>query len=94
MINIKFYLDSKSDKHFHRPILQIRKKGIHIKVSTKEKVKVKDWDAKKQQVKTSCYEYKSLNSYLGFLKDETSKYLEKSPASKLTDAKIKEKFPI
>jgi DNA (cytosine-5)-methyltransferase 1 len=93
MINVKFYLDTKFDKYFNRSIyLQIRKKGVNIKVFVGEKIKKPDWDAKNQTVRASYYNQKFLNKYLYFLKTETEKYLEKSPSSKLTDKKIKEKI--
>jgi DNA (cytosine-5)-methyltransferase 1 len=93
MFNIKFYLDSKFDKSFGRPIhLVIRKKGINIKVAIGEKIKLKDWNAKSQCAKTSHYNYKFLNNYLKFLKDETQNYFDKSSHSNFTDKKIKAKI--
>jgi DNA (cytosine-5)-methyltransferase 1 len=92
MFNIKFYLDSKYDKSFNHPIyLEIRKKGIKIKVAVGEKIIKKEWDAKNQCAKASHNQHKFLNKYLKFLKEETETYFNKTSHSILTDKKIKEK---
>ena len=93
MVNIKFYLDSNKDKNLNYPLyLQIRQKGVNIKVFIGEKIKRKDWDEKTQHVKESYYNHKFLNKYVHFLRTETEKFIEKTPVSKLTDKKIKEKI--
>lgn len=92
MINVKFYLD-KADKNRLYPIhLFIREKGKQIKVALGEKIKKKDWDSKNQLVLDTCYEHKSINKYLNFIKHETEKYISSIPLSQLTDIKLKEKI--
>ncbi len=93
MLNIKFYLDSKYDKNFYRPIhLVIRNKDKQIKVAIGEKIKKKDWNAKNQTAKTSHYNHKFLNNYIKFLKEEVENYCSNSLRSAMTDRKIKEKI--
>ncbi len=93
MFNIKFYLDSKSDRGYNRPIhLVIRKKEIQIKVAIGEKIQKKNWDAKNQCAKTTHDTYRFLNKYLEFLKAEVEKYCIKCSPSLLTDKNIKEKI--
>lgn len=92
MINVKFYLD-KADKNKLFPIhLVLRQKDAQVKVATGEKIKKKDWDNKSQLVKDSCYNHKSINKFLLFLKHEVEKHLETAPLAQLTDRKIKEKI--
>jgi DNA (cytosine-5)-methyltransferase 1 len=92
MINVKFYLD-KADKSKKFPIhLVIRQKDVQVKVSTGEKILKKDWDNKNQIVKESEYNYKSINKFLSFLKQEVEKYFEAAPHSQFTDKKVKEKI--
>jgi DNA (cytosine-5)-methyltransferase 1 len=92
MINVKFYLD-KADKSKKYPIhLVLRQKELQIKVATGEKIMKKDWDNKNQCVKDTDYCYKSINKYLGFLKNEAEKYLEITPHSLLTEKIVKEKI--
>jgi DNA (cytosine-5)-methyltransferase 1 len=92
MVNVKFYLD-KADKSKNYPIhLVLRQKDVQIKVATGEKIKKKDWDNKNQQVKETEYRHKSLNKFLGFLKQEVEKYLETTPHTHHTDKKIKNKI--
>src|SRR5437870_557233 len=93
MPKVKFYLDTKSDKHHNYPIhLRIRQRSIQIKVATSEKLKKKDWDPSQQRVKNSNLNHKYLNQYLQFLKAETEKYLDESYASNLTDRAVREKI--
>jgi DNA (cytosine-5)-methyltransferase 1 len=92
MISVKFYLD-KADKNKFYPIhLVLRQKDAQVKVATGEKIKKKDWDNKSQLVKDSCYNHKSINKFLLFLKHEVEKHLETAPLAHLTDRKIKEKI--
>lgn len=92
MISVKFYLD-KADKNKLFPIhLVLRQKEAQVKVATGEKIKKKDWDNTSQSVKDSCYNYKGINKFLSFLKQEVEKHLETSLHSQLTDKKIKEKI--
>ena len=92
MINVKFYLD-KEDKSNNFPIhLVIRKKEVQVKVATGEKIKKEDWDGKNQLVKMSDVNYKSINKFLAFLKQEVEKHFETEPHSHFTDKKIKEKI--
>jgi DNA (cytosine-5)-methyltransferase 1 len=94
MINVNFNLD-KADKNRQYPIyLVLRQKDIQVKVSTGEKIKKKDWDLKSQSVKESCYNHKGINKLLTFLKQETQKYLETTPHSKLTNKAIKDKITV
>jgi DNA (cytosine-5)-methyltransferase 1 len=94
MINVNFYLD-KADKNRQYPIyLVMRQKDIQVKVTTGEKIKKKDWDVKTQIVKESCYNHKGINKLLTFLKQETQKYLETIPHSKLTAKAIKDKITV
>ena len=89
MTHVKFYLD-KADKNWLCPIhLFIRQKNLQIKIAIGVKIKKKEWDAKKQFVKEECYNQKYINSYIDFLRSETEKYLEKTPASQLTDKNVK-----
>ena len=91
MVNVKFYLD-KADKNKMSPIhLVLRQKDAQVKVATGEKIKRKDWDSAAQLVMETCYNYKSINKFLMFLKVEVEKHLETAPHSQLTDKKIKEK---
>jgi len=92
MINVKFYLD-KEDKSNYFPIhLVLRKKEVQVKVATGEKIKKEDWDGKNQLVKESEIQYKSINKFLNFLKQEVEKHFETAPHSNFTDKKIKEKI--
>lgn len=92
MLNVKFYLD-KADKSKKFPIhLVLRKKDVQIKVSTGEKILKKDWDATKQEVKSSEYQHKSINKFLNFLRNEVVKHAESAPHSQLTDKKLKQKI--
>jgi len=92
MINVKFYLD-KADKSNHQPIhLVIRQKDVKVKIATGEKVFKKDWDIKKQCVKDTDPKYKSINMFLGFLKQEMEKFFDTEPHSFFTDVRIKEKI--
>jgi DNA (cytosine-5)-methyltransferase 1 len=90
MINVKYYLD-KADKSKRCPIhLVIRQKDLQIKVSTGEKVFKKDWDNTNQLVLESEYNFKSINKFLCFLKQEVEKFFEKAPHSQLTEKNVKE----
>ncbi len=90
MINVKYYLD-KADKSKRCPIhLVIRQKDVQIKVSTGEKVFKKDWNNSNQLVLDSEYNYKSINKFLCFLKQEVEKFFETAPHSQLTEKNVKE----
>lgn len=90
MINVKYYLD-KADKSKRCPIhLVIRQKDVQIKVSTGEKVFKKDWDNSNQLVLDSEYNFKSINKFLCFLKQEVEKFFETSPHSQHTEKNVKE----
>lgn len=90
MVSVKFYLD-KEDKSKLCPIhLVIRQKDLQIKVSTGEKVLKKDWDNSSQLIKQSEFNYKSINKFLTFLRNEVEKCFDKTPHSQLTDKRIKE----
>lgn len=90
MINVKYYLD-KADKSKRCPIhLVIRQKDVQIKVSTGEKVFKKDWDNSNQLVLDSEYNYKSINKFLCFLKQEVEKFFETAPHSQHTEKNVKE----
>lgn len=92
MINVKFYLD-KADKSEKFPIhLVIRQKEVQVKVSTGEKVFKKDWDIQAQQVLDGESDYKCINKFLCFLKQEVEKYFETAPHSEFTDRKVKKKI--
>lgn len=92
MISVKFYLD-KADKNKLYPIhLVLRQKEAQVKVATGEKIKKKDWDNASQTVRDSCYNYKAINKFLSFLKQEVEKHIETAPHSQLSDKKIKEKI--
>jgi len=92
MINVKFYLD-KADKSKKFPIhLVIRQKDVQVKVATGEKILKKDWDNQNQLVQESEYNYKSINKFLSFLKQEVEKYFDEVPHSQFTDKKVKEKI--
>jgi DNA (cytosine-5)-methyltransferase 1 len=89
MIKVKFYLD-KADKSERSPIhLVIRQKDVNIKVATGEKIMLKDWDAKKQEVKNSEYSHGYINKYLSFLRKEVEAYINTAVHTQLTDKKIK-----
>ena len=68
--------------------------GSWIKVSVGEKIKKKDWDIKNQTAKKTHSGVKALNGFLVYLKKEIESFLDKCPASKLTDSNIKEKIQI
>ena len=90
MINVKYYLD-KADKSKRCPIhLVIRQKDVQIKVSTGEKVFKKDWENSNQLVLATEYNFKSINKFLCFLKQEVEKYFETTPHSQLTEKNVKE----
>ena len=90
MINVKYYLD-KADKSKRCPIhLVIRQKDVQIKVSTGEKVFKKDWDNTNQLVLDSEYNFKSINKFLCFLKQEVEKFFETAPHSQHTEKNVKE----
>ena len=90
MINVKYYLD-KADKSKRCPIhLVIRQKDVQIKVSTGEKVFKKDWDNSNQLVLDSEYNFKAINKFLCFLKQEVEKYFETAPHSQLTEKNVKD----
>lgn len=92
MVSVKFYLD-KADKNNVYPIhLVMRQKDVQVKVATGEKVIKGDWDSKTQSVKSSCPNYKAINKFLVFLKNEIEKHLETSPYSQMTNKKIKDKI--
>ncbi len=92
MISIKFYLD-KADKSKRFPIhLVIRQRDVQVKVATGEKILKKDWDNKNQVVRESEYNYKSINKFLLFLKQEVEKYFNSVPHAQFTDKKVKEKI--
>jgi DNA (cytosine-5)-methyltransferase 1 len=93
MLNVKFYLDTKFDKNFDRPLhLVLRQKNVQVKVSIGEKVKKKDWDNKSQIVKDTNYNHKGINKFLLFLKQEVEKHFESTPHSQWTDKKVKDKI--
>lgn len=90
MINVKFYLD-KVDKYTRAPIhLVIRHKDIQIKAATGEKVFVKDWDSKKHLVKETECNYKAINKYLEFLKQQVEKNFEGITYSTVSDKQLKD----
>ncbi len=90
---IKFYLDSKPDKYFNYPIhLVIRSKDIQVKVALGVKMKRKEWNASKQIVKDNCYNHIRLNQFIELLRNEALKFIDKTPASQLTDKRLKEKL--
>ena len=92
MISVKYYLD-KADKSKRFPIhLFIRQKDVHVKVATGEKILKKDWDNKNQVVKETDYNFKAINKFLTFLKQEVEKHFETASHSQFTDKKIKEKI--
>ena len=92
MVSVKYYLD-KSDKNNLFPIhLVLRQKDIQVKVTTGEKINKTDWDNRRQLVKDSCLNFKEINKFLIFLKNQVEKHLESVPHSQLTDKKIKEKI--
>lgn len=92
MVNVKFYLD-KADKSKNYPIhLVLRNKDVQVKVATGQKVLRKDWDAKNQIVKETEYNYKSINKYLLFLKQEVEKHFETTPHNQFTDKRVKDKI--
>ncbi len=92
MINVKFYLD-KADKSKRYPIhLVIRQREVQVKVATGEKILKKDWDSKLQIVKDSDGNYKSINKFLSFLRQEVEKYFNAVPHANFTDKKVKEKI--
>ena len=94
MINVKFYLD-KADKSKRSPIhLVIRQKEVQIKVATGEKIYIKDWDNKAQCVKSSEIEYKPINKFLSFLKNEIEKHFNSVTYSQLTDKMVKAKIKL
>jgi DNA (cytosine-5)-methyltransferase 1 len=89
MTTAKFYLD-KADKNKLYPIhLVVRQKQAKVKVSIGEKIKKKDWDNLTQSVKSSCYNYKSINKFISFLKVEIEKHLENAPLCQKSETKIK-----
>ena len=89
MLNAKFYLDTKYDKNFDRPLhLVLRQKNIQVKVSIGEKIKKKDWDNKSQVVKDTNYNHKGINKFLLFLHQEVEKHFESTPHSQWTGKKI------
>jgi len=90
MINVKFYLD-KADKSKRCPIhLVIRQKDVQIKVATGEKVFKKDWDNSNQLVIDTEYNFKAINKFLCFLKQEVEKFFETAPHSQLTEKNVKD----
>jgi len=90
MINVKYYLD-KADKSKRCPIhLVIRQINVKIKVSTGEKVFKKDWDNSNQLVLNTEYNFKSINKFLCFLRQEVEKLFETTPHSQLTEKNVKE----
>jgi DNA (cytosine-5)-methyltransferase 1 len=92
MININYYLD-KPDKNEFCPIhLVLVQKNVKVKATTGEKIKKKDWNAKKQVVENTEYKHLSINKFLSFLKDEVEKYIESVPHSQLTAKNIKAKI--
>ncbi len=92
MISVKFYLD-KADKHAKYPIhLFLREKEVQVKVATGEKIAKEDWDSDSQQVISSNPNFRAINKFLNFLRQEAEKHIETAPHSQLTDKKIKEKI--
>ena len=59
-------------------------------IVTGEKVCKKDWDNSNQLVLDSEYNYKSINKFLFFLKQEVEKFFETAPHSQLTEKNVKE----
>jgi DNA (cytosine-5)-methyltransferase 1 len=92
MININYYLDKPNKNQFCPIHLVFIQKNVKVKVTTGEKIKKKDWNAKKQVVEKTEYKHYSINKFLSFLKDEVEKYIESVPHSQLTTKNIKGKI--
>lgn len=90
MISVKYYLD-KADKSKRCPIhLVIRQKDVKIKVATGEKVFKKDWDNSNQTVLDSESNFKSINKFLCFLRQEVEKFFETAPHTQITEKNVKD----
>jgi DNA (cytosine-5)-methyltransferase 1 len=90
MISVKYYLD-KPGKNDLSPIhLVIREKDIQIKIATGEKTDKNTWDDKNFQVSPANPNYKVINKFLGFLKDQVKSFVENPANVPLTTKKLKE----
>ena len=89
MATINFYLD-KADKKGFSPIhLRINCNGKQVKVSTKEKIKLEDFDKEKQLVRDTSGKQIEINHYLSFLKNRTDELLNRTYKKAYTDVEIK-----
>ncbi|MEO1031774.1 MAG: DNA cytosine methyltransferase [Bacteroidota bacterium] len=79
MATVKFYLNDKPNKKGYSTIdLHIHCNAQKIKKSTKQKVKVTDFDVDSQIVKDTCESSKAINHYLNYLKERADELLNKS----------------
>lgn len=79
MATVKFYLNDKPNKKGYSTIeLHIHCNAQKIKKSTKQKVKVTDFDVEAQKVKDTCESANSINHYLNYLRERADELLNKS----------------
>lgn len=92
MASINFYLD-KEDKKGCSPIhLRINCNNQQIKVSTKEKVRISDFDRDNQVVLSSDQRSAEKNHYLNYLRERASELLNSPVKKKYTNNEIKSKL--
>lgn len=90
MATINYYLDTVTKKGLAPIHLRINCSGSRIKVATKESIKPKDFDKRKQLAKKSFENSDSLNYYLTYLKDRATELMTKSDKKVYTNKEIKD----
>ncbi|MFT5648079.1 MAG: DNA (cytosine-5)-methyltransferase 1, partial [Aureispira sp.] len=89
MATINFYLDKANKKGLCPIHLRINCSGEQIKVSTGEKVTIKNFDKDIQRVKEGTDNSLEINHYLSFLKDRAEELLNNSLKKTFTTSEIK-----
>jgi len=90
MATINYYLDKIDKKGFSPIHLRINCNNKQVKISTREKISVDDFNKEVQQVKDSCERHLEINHYLTYLKDRADELLNKSYKKNYTNKEIKE----
>ncbi|AEM71608.1 DNA-cytosine methyltransferase [Allomuricauda ruestringensis DSM 13258] len=92
MATFNFYLD-KTDKKGFSPIhLRINCNSEQVKISTKEKIRPKEFDKETQSVIDTAERAIEINHYLGYLRDRAEELFNNSPKKNYTDKEIKDKL--
>jgi len=89
MATINFYLD-KTDKKGFAPIhLRINCRGSQVKISTGQKIELKNFNKSKQKAMGSSLESHEINHYLDFLRERADELLHHSNKKKFNQEEVK-----